>query len=66
MGFSHVVREPFVIAAWSVLLVPFIVVTAYRGYQGEFSIWFTTVYWMPASILTILGVLPSPLGLLTG
>jgi len=49
-----------IVAVWSILSLPFIVIGAYLWSQDELGIRFIVAYWFPAVVLTVVGVIPPP------
>lgn len=55
-----------VVAVWSVLALPFIIIGAYLWSQDDLEIRFIIAYWFPAVVLTVVGVIPPPWLCMTG
>jgi hypothetical protein len=49
-----------VIAVWTVLVLPFVLIAAFLQVNSELTVQFVAFYWFPAVVLTLLGVLPAP------
>ena len=62
----HMVSEATrIIATWSVITVPFLFITTYLWYQNSLSYRFAIAYWTLPIVVTFIGILPHPWGLLT-
>lgn len=51
------------LATWSVIVVPFVLIAAYFWQQNTLNRRFVVVYWTLPIVLTFLGILPAPWGL---
>lgn len=48
------------LAAWFVLVAPFVVLAAFRWTRGELGAGFVAAYWLHVLSLPVAGVLPAP------
>lgn len=48
------------LGAWAVVVLPFVVLAAFLASRGELTPTVVALYWFPAAVLSLLGVLPAP------
>lgn len=53
-----------IVSVWAVLIVPFVLLTAYLWTTDDLGVEFVAAYWFAPVVLTLIGVLPSPWRLL--
>lgn len=49
-----------IVAVWAVLVVPFLLVAASLWTQAELTAQFVIAFWVPPSVLTLIGAIPAP------
>lgn len=61
-----VTEDQRILAVWSVLVVPFVVVAVTLALRRELTARFVAAYWFAPAVLTAIGAIPAPWVLLSG